>query len=366
VAIAALALAPADDGQQPAEAPATTAASEGGAATADTVADVSVEPLRFDEPDEVRGVHIDYVSAGDTDKMNAILAAADPDSGLNTIQLDVKDERGRIGIPMALAAAKRAKAIDPAYDPVKLIKRAHEAGLYTIARVVAFQDPRYAAVAKGAALDRKGGGVWENDLGLAWIDPTDKRAQDYVIAVAKAAADAGFDEVMFDYVRFPTDGAVDSAVFSRPNASKDKTIAGFLQRAGQVLRPQGVKVSAAVFGIQATSQADIGQDPALLKNVLDTISPMVYPSHFGSGQFDIDNPTANPYDTVTASLLDWQKWMVNGRARLRPWLQDFTYNGVTYGSNEVLAQVKAARDLDTDGYLLWNISGDYSPGVLTP
>jgi len=364
VAVAALALAPADDSQTPGDG--TTSTPAEAAATTAAAAAVTAEPLRFDEPEEVRGIHVDYGTAADSDEMNAILAAADPDAGLNAIQLDVKDERGRIGIPMKLAAARRAKAVDPAYDAAKLVKRAHEAGLYTIARVVAFQDPLYASAAKGPALDRKGGGVWENDLGLGWIDPTDKRAQDYVIAVARAAADAGFDEIMFDYVRFPTDGAVEDAVYSRPNASKDKTIAAFLDRAGQVLRPEGVKVSAAIFGIQATSQADIGQDPALLKNVLDAIAPMVYPSHFGSGQFDIDNPTANPYDTVTASLLDWQKWVVNGRARLRPWLQDFAYNGVTYGTAEVEAQIRAARDLHTDGFLLWNISGDYSPGTLMP
>ena len=93
---------------------------------------------------------------------------------------------------------------------------------------------------------------------------------------------------------------------------------------------------------------------------------MVYPSHFGSGQFNIDNPTSNPYDTVIASLLDWQKRVVNGQARLRPWLQDFAYNGVTYGTAQVEAQIRAARDLDTDGFLIWNSTADYSPGVLTP
>jgi hypothetical protein len=171
---------------------------------------------------------------------------------------------------------------------------------------------------------------------------------------------------MFDYVRFPTDGDIDQAVFSRPNASKDRTIAGFLKRAATALHAKDVRLSAAIFGIQATSRADIGQDPTELKSVLDTVAPMLYPSHFGSGQFDIANPAANPYDTITSSLLDWQKWLVNGKARLRPWLQDFTFNGVPYSTQQVQDQIKAARDLGADGFLLWNATGDYSPGVLLP
>ena len=191
---------------------------------------------------------------------------------------------------MNVPLAKRIGAVQPQYDARKVIKKAHEAGLYTIARIVVFQDPILAAKGGKLALEKKGGGVWETSGGLGWVDPTDRRVWDYVIDVALAAADAGFDEVMFDYVRFPTDGDVDAAAYARGNASKDKTIEGFLKKASTALHARDVKVSAAIFAIQATSQAPIGQDPAVLKRVLDTISPMVYPSHFAAEQLRHPEP----------------------------------------------------------------------------
>ena len=191
----------------------------------------------------MRGIHVDFTTAGNADALGNLLAAADPDNGLNALQLDVKDEKGVIGIPLNVALAKRIGAVQPQYDARKVIKKAHEAGLYTIARIVVFQDPLLAAKGGKLALEKKGGGVWETSGGLAWVDPTDRRVWDYVIDVSLAAADAGFDEVMFDYVRFPTDGDVDAAAYARGNASKDKTIEGFLKKAGAALhakRRQGV------------------------------------------------------------------------------------------------------------------------------
>ena len=365
VAIAALALAPADD--EPSETPAATTAEA--AATTAATQEATTAPLRFPEPDQVRGVHIDYATAADPQAMAQIFGAADLEGGLNAIQLDVKDERGRVGIDADVPLAERIGAVDPAYDAEELVARAHEAGLYTIARVVAFQDPVLAAKGGAIALERKGGGIWATDQGLGWIDPTDRRAWNYVIGIALAAADAGFDEVMFDYVRFPSDGDTGSAVYVRPQASKVKTINGFLQKAGTALRGEGVRISAAIFGIAASSQesgAGIGQDPTELKKLLDTIAPMVYPSHYGDGTFNIPHPAAQPQDLVSASLLDWRRHLVNGRARLRPWLQDFDYNGYPYSTDQVLAQIRAAQDMGTAGYLLWNTTAEYSPGVLTP
>jgi hypothetical protein len=361
IAIAAFAFAPGDNKKDEASAPATTAAD---AATTAAPAEKS-EPLRFAEPDVVRGVHVDFVTAGSTDALGNILAAAEPDKGLNALQLDVKDEKGVIGIPVDVPLAKKIGAVQPQYDARKVIKKAHEAGLYTIARIVVFQDPILAAKGGKLALEKKGGGVWETSGGLGWVDPTDRRVWDYVIDVSLAAADAGFDEVMYDYVRFPTDGDIDAAAYARGNASKDKTIEGFLKKASSALHAKGVKVSAAIFAIQATSQAPIGQDPAELKRVLDTISPMVYPSHFASGNFDLPSPVSQPYDTVFASLIDWRRDMVNGKARLRPWLQDFDL-GTDYSTAQVQDQIRAANDSGTDGYLLWNPVADYSPGVLVP
>ncbi len=366
VAIAALALSPSDDKPAETTAQPSSDADTPGSSTASTDA---AGPLRFPEPDQVRGIHIDYNTAADGDRMAEIIDAADPDGGLNAIQLDVKDERGRVGIAVNVPLAERIGAVQPAYDAKKLVAQAHEAGLYTIARVVAFQDPVLAEKGGALALESRGGGVWKTTNGFGWVDPTDRRAWSYVIGVALAAADAGFDEVMFDYVRFPSDGDTGSAVYARPQASKVKTINAFLQKAGTALRAEGVRVSAAIFGIAATSAesgAGIGQDPTELKRLLDTVSPMVYPSHYGDGSFNIPHPAAEPYDLVSASLLDWRRHLVQGKARLRPWLQDFDFNGYPYSTDQVRAQILAAADMGASGYLLWNATAEYSPGVIAP
>jgi hypothetical protein len=174
---------------------------------------------------------------------------------------------------------------------------------------------------------------------------------------------------MFDYMRFPSDGDTSAAVYARPQVSKVKTINAFVDKAGTALRREGVKVSAAIFGIAASSEesgAGIGQDPTELKRLLDTICPMVYPSHYGDGSFNIPHPAAAPYDLVSSALLDWRRHLVQGKARLRPWLQDFDYNGYPYSTDQVLAQIRATADMGASGYLLWNSTAEYSSGVITP
>ena len=229
IAIAALAFAPGDNKKDEASAPATTAA-----ATRRRPRPPPRSRSRCASPSRTWCAASTSTSrtAGNADALGNILAAADPDKGLNALQLDVKDEKGVIGIPVDVAAGQaRSAPCSPQYDARKVVKKAHEAGLYTIARIVVFQDPILAAKGGKLALEKKGGGVWETSGGLGWVDPTDRRVWDYVIDVSLAAADAGFDEVMYDYVRFPTDGDIDAAAYARGNASKDKTIEGFLKKA---------------------------------------------------------------------------------------------------------------------------------------
>ena len=314
-------------------------------------------------PTEIRGVHVTMALLGLRGKLDEYLAYTR--YGMNTLQLDVKDENGEVAFTSPRAPlARRIGAAKTYYRPRAVVRRARAKGLYVIARVVTFEDPLLARARPGLAIRRRGGGIWLNDAGLGWSNPYDKRVWDYNVDVAEAAARAGFDEIMFDYVRFPSDGDVEAAVYpGRRRERKGETIARFLEYASGRLTPLGVRVSAAVFGLAATRNLGIGQRPRLLARHVDALYPMVYPSHYSPGEYGIDDPNANPGATVTMSLRHFRRAMRGTPARLIPWLQDFSL-GREYTLADVQAQVRAARRLRTAGFLLWNAAGVYNPQAL--
>ena len=317
-------------------------------------------------PEEVRGVHVTMALMTLPGKFEEYLSYAD--SGMTALQLDVKDENGEVAFASPHAPlARRVGSAQSYYRPGAVARKVHAKGLYLIARVVVFEDPFLASKRADMAIRRRDGGVWTNYAGLGWSNPYDKRVWDYNVDIAESAARAGFDEIMFDYIRFPSDGPVEEAVYPRRvNERKGETIARFLAYARERLSPLGVRVSAAVFGLAATRDLGIGQRPGMLAPYLDVIYPMVYPSHFGSGEYEIADPNAEPGATVTMALRTFRRALRRSGAdtRLIPWLQDFSYDGRTYGLRDVEAQIEAARLLRSSGYLLWNAAGVYTKGAL--
>ena len=321
------------------------------------------EPVQAPYPEEIRGVHVTAALASLNGKLDEFLSLAD--SGLTALELDVKDENGEVGFEkLAPPLARAVGAARPFYNPRKAAQAAEDAGVYLIGRVVVFEDPVLATERPQLAIKRRGGGVWTNSAGLAWTNPHDERVWKYNVDIAVAAAKAGFDEIMFDYVRFPTDGDVSAAVFSGKNkAGKNATIVRFLEYARSRLEPLGTRVSAAVFGLTATREMGIGQRPRQLAQHLDVIYPMVYPSHFGAGEYSLDDPNAVPGVTVARALRDFRRALRGRDTVLVPWLQDFSL-GRDYTLEDVRAQILAARDAKAGGFLLWNPSGVYQTRAL--
>jgi hypothetical protein len=313
----------------------------------------------------MRGVHVTMALASLPGRLNRYFALTK--SGLNTIQLDVKDENGEVAfsspkVPLAQAIG----AARTYYEPRQVARRAHDRGLYLIGRVVVFEDPILSIRRPGMAIRAPGGGVWTNTAGLGWSNPYDRRVWKYNVDIAVAAAKSGFDEIMFDYVRFPSDGDVDSAIYrGRIPGPKSATIARFLAYAGKRVRPLDARVSAAVFGLSATRELGIGQATRRIAPHLDIIYPMVYPSHYGAGELGLDDPNALPGFTVARSLRDFRRRLRGLDTRIIPWLQDFSL-GRTYALEDVEAQVKASRRAATGGFLLWNPSGIYTVEALKP
>jgi hypothetical protein len=314
-------------------------------------------------PAEIRGVHVTMALASVPGKIDEYLSLTK--NGLNALELDVKDENGEVGFRKPkVALAREVDAAKDYYDPVEVAQKAHAAGVYLIGRIVCFEDPTLTQGAPGYAIRTTSGGVWTTVAGLGWANPYDKRVWDYNVQLGIAAAKAGFDEIQFDYVRFPTDGDLSVAVFPRKTKeSKTAVITSFAKYAGERLKPLGVRVSADVFGLSATRNMGIGQRPKQLGQYLDTIYPMVYPSHFGPGEYNLPDPNAQPGRTVGLALRDFDRQLTGLDTRLVPWLQDFSL-GRTYRLADVQDQIEAARDAGAEGYLLWNAAGLYTRGAL--
>jgi hypothetical protein len=316
-------------------------------------------------PSEVRGVHVTMALASIDGKFEEYLALTR--EGLNTIELDVKDENGEVGfVASAVPLATVVGAAKPYYKPRQLARAAHARGIYLIGRVVMFEDPRLSEARPDLAIHNPDGSVWHNDAGLGWTNPYDRRVWDYNVSIAEVAARAGFDEIQFDYVRFPTDGDVENIVYPRRTATPHGwVIAEFASYAAKRLRPLGVRISTDVFGLSATRDLGIGQIPKRIAKYVDAVYPMVYPSHYGPGEYGLENPNASPGPTVEWSLSDFRRELKTSKAQLIPWLQDFSY-GRTYRLADVRAQIDAARLMGARGYLLWNPLGIYTPGALAP
>lgn len=312
-------------------------------------------------PVEVRGVHVTGALASLPGKLDEYVRLTR--HGLNTIQLDVKDEGGEIAFPPSgVPLAGKTGAVRTYYDPREVAKRLHRKGVYLIGRVVVFQDPYLAAARPDFAIRNRSGGVWETSAGLAWVNPYDRRVWDYTVSVAASAARAGFDEIMLDYVRFPSDGDVANAVYpGRTRVPKGELIASFVAYAKQRLAPLGVRVSTALFGLSATRDMGIGQVPRWISQHVDHVHPMAYPDLYGGGELGIVSPSSEPGETVFRTLVDFKEQVRGSRAQLIPWIQDWNYR-----PEQVLQQVRAARLQGAKGYLLWNARGLYTKSALAP
>lgn len=322
---------------------------------------VAAAPRPRPLPVEIRGVHVTGALASLPGKLEEYVRYTR--YGLNTIELDVKDEGGEIGfVPAGVPLSTRVGATRPYYNPRDVARLAHKNGIYLIGRVVTFQDPQLASGRPDLAIRRPDGSVWTTNAGLGWVNPYDRRVWDYSVSVAAAAARAGFDEIMFDYVRFPSDGDAASAVYpGKTSVPRGRLVAEFIAYAKKRLAPLGVRVSTALFGLSATRDLGIGQVPRYISKYADTIVPMSYPALYGGGELGIQNPSAQPGEIVFRTLSDFRRQMKGSQAQIVPWVQDWNF-----GTEQVLAQIDAARLQGAKGFLLWNANGVYTVRALAP
>jgi hypothetical protein len=319
-------------------------------------------------PPQIKGIHVSIWVAADRTFFKQMADLVER-TELNGMQIDVKDESGRIAYPsqVPLGVAVGSPLDAGGVDIDRVMDKCWYNDIYPIARIVCFKDPVVTSKRPDLAVQSTGGGRWGDGK---WLDPYSQENWDYLLGVAVEASRKGFKEIQLDYVRFPSDGNTTTCVFPSQGSdtrTKSQVIEGFLQYMRDGLKPMGIVLSADVFGLTASGQGDmgIGQDVTAMGQYLDYICPMVYPSHYNTGEYNIGDPEANPHDTVYMSLVDFQKKLEGTSCKLRPWLQDFSLR-LTYGTTEVQAQMRACYELGINEWLLWDPNCTFTETALQP
>jgi hypothetical protein len=334
----------------------------------------------FSYPDAVRGIYVTGHSAGGTtlEKLTSLVE----NSELNAMVIDIKDDYGNLTYLPEKSSPFYPISKNYIKDPKKVLKTLEKEQIYPIARVVVFKDTVLAT--KNPEWSFKDGEkVWKNGRGESFVNPFLQEVWDYNVNIAIEAAKLGFQEIQFDYVRFPEgferrDGELTFnegkyAKSNQDNVQKRVTaVTDFVSYAKEKLEPYGIKVSVDIFGYTATlpEAPGIGQNFSKISEHVDVISSMIYPSHWTS-YFGISKPDLEPYRLITeyAKLESQKLAQIKNKPISRPWIQDFTAsylgkgNYQQYGKEEVEAQIKALNEQGINEFLLWNAGNTYTQGV---
>lgn len=312
---------------------------------------------------------------------------------INAVVLDIKDATGKISFLVDDPTISSTGSPDNRIKNIKeFIEALHAKNIYVIGRISTFQDPYLARAKPEWALKKKSDGtVWKDRKGLPFLDPANPDAVNYLIALGKASYDLGFDEINYDYIRYPSDGNIKDIDY-KLSAGKTRAdnITAFAQQLHDELKKEpGIKISADVFGLTTTETTDmgIGQVFDRMLPYFDYIAPMIYPSHYAKGEYGIKVPAEQPYETImkalagakrkTRALATTHTTVPSGTstvttttvdevqaaalyAKVRPWLQDFTLGKTKYDVTRVVAQIKAAHDSGIDSWMMWDPNNRYT------
>ncbi|MEV7729368.1 putative glycoside hydrolase [Streptomyces sp. NPDC087917] len=317
----------------------------------------------------IRAAHITAIGWGDDTLRGNILALV-RSGKLNAVELDVKDEDGEVGYASQVPLARQIGAAKGYYDARKAVSEIHAAGAQVIGRIVAFRDPKLASAAwKSGQRDQlvltPAGQPYDGGHygALSFTNFADPTVRKYNRDLAVEAARLGFDDILYDYVRRP-DGPLSQMRFPGiGTATPEQSITSFVADTRTALRPHAKYLGVSVFGIAATRPTEIAQDIGALVKVTDYIAPMVYPSHWGPGEYGVAHPDTAPYAIVQRSLADFARLAAGTQTEIVPWLQDFSM-GSTYGPTQVAEQIKAAAANKMNSFILWNAGARYQDAAL--
>jgi len=321
---------------------------------------------KYDSTGYIKSLYITYHGLGSETHRTHVMNLLE-NTELNAIVMDIKGDRGFVpyatSVPLVAEIGATRKPMIKDWDAWMQWLEDHN--IYTIARLVIFKDaPLASARPEWAVINAETGEIWRDREGLGWTDPTREEVWDYNIALAVEAAQKGFDEIQFDYVRFPSDGQVKRATFSKENTEEIRveTISNFIATASEALAPYDVKFGVDVFGQTAWHERNdmgIGQKIEAIAPYLDVLSPMLYPSTFADGiprHPEYRNSIAFPYEVLYLSTLRAVDRVraVNPNLEVRPWIQDFpdyAFDRRIYTPDEVRLQMEGARRYGGRGWM---------------
>lgn len=333
--------------------------------------------------DGVKGI---YVTSNSTqgDKIVQLIKYV-KDAKLNAMVIDVKDDEGNVTMKFNTGNKLIDKNTMDIADAKPLLKKLKDNDIYPIARIVTFKDTKLAKEHPEWSYKEKDGSVWQNGKGDSFVNPFVKDVWKYNVSISKEAAKAGFQDIQYDYVRFPEgfENEADQLDYDKGDYKNSKlskgdqrvdAVTSYLEYARKELKPYNVKISADVFGYSALvkNAPGIGQSfPKISKNV-DAISSMIYPSHWSPGDFGLEAPDTEPYKTVNRYIQKENNILDSlGKQKpiSRPWIQDFTAsylgegNYKEYDAKALSDQVQALKDNGVNEFLLWNAGNDYTKGA---
>ncbi len=316
----------------------------------------------------LRGIYVSGWIAGESKRFEELVSLIDR-TELNAMVIDIKDDglvSYDVDVPLAHEVKASRKMIRHIEERVATLK-AH--GIFPIARVACFRDTVLAKAHPEFAVQNGSGTLWLDESGHGWLNPYKRETWDYNIDLALDAVKQGFQEVQFDYVRFPSEGNLNALHYpGKPEKSlRREQISAFLQYAKERFRKAGVWFSADVFGLTTRGgkgDMGIGQTATNVAEKVDYLCPMVYPSHYNKGEYKIADPNRAPYQTILKSVGDAKKQVTAVKTcRLRPWIQGFSLRGVPYGVAEIKAQKKALQELGVTEWLIWDSRCKYLEGA---
>ncbi len=317
-------------------------------------------------PDPVRAIYMTSWVAGTPSFRKNLVELADS-TEINAIVIDVKDYTGKIAFRTGDSVIRAIGSEENRVPDMRaFVEQLHQRDIYAIARISVFQDPYFAEHAPHLAVQRGDGSIWKDRKGLSWVDPASEEVWKYAVAVAKAAERAGFDELNFDYVRFPSDGNLTDMKYPAWDGTKAKSdvIAEFFAYLNKELEETGVPISVDLFGFVTSNTDDLNIGQVLEKAApyADFIAPMVYPSHYPDNYNGYANPAAYPYEIVFKAMSDASRRLTaasSSPAKLRPWLQDFDL-GADYTAAMIQKQQQAVHDAGLKSWMMWDPKNLYT------
>lgn len=348
--------------------------------------EVYIPVTHLPTPEPLKAIYMTSCVAG-TPSWREQLKSLIETSELNGVVIDIKDYTGRVAFPNNFPKSILERGCGVS-DLKEFVAALHQSRIYVIGRISVFQDLSYSTLFPELAVKSLStGGVWQDYKGLSFIDVGAKPYWEYILDISNTAYELGFDELNYDYVRYPSDGNMEDTNYTWTHSTSSGQVAAsstrtemlqsFFSYLHENLLDVGVKTSVDLFGMTTTATHDlgIGQVLELALPYFDYVSPMVYPSHYPPTWNGFENPAEHPYDVVRLAISEGKRReevlnillgiATSTPSKLRPWLQDFNL-GATYGPDKVRAQIQATYDIGLTSWMLWNAGNKYTEAALLP